>query len=468
MNTKELQDYTNEFWENEILDTLKTYIEIPNKSVDFDPDWEKNGYVDQALKLVVDWLEKHPVEGAEIKVDQIPGRTPIILIDVPGEADGNVLMYGHLDKQPEMEGWREGLAPWKAVMEGDKLYGRGGADDGYAIFSCICALSALKKFGQKHPPVKILVEFSEESGSKDLEVYVEKYKDFIGDVSLVIALDSSTGDYERFWITTSLRGMLRGNLRVEVLNEGVHSGNGSGIVPSSFRIARELLERLEDSKTGRVLLEDLHAEIPAVRAEQAASTGEALGAKVFGQFPTKDDLKPMADSPKELLLNQTWRPTLSYVGADGLPPNNNAGNVLRPYTDLKLSFRIPPTLDAKVVAQKLEEVLNANPPQGATVKATFPDADTGWHSPIMSDELDGLMHKASQEFYGHNALYRGEGGSIPFMGMLGDMFPQAEFVITGVLGPASNAHGPNEFLHVPYVKKLTACVTYILANYQKK
>jgi acetylornithine deacetylase/succinyl-diaminopimelate desuccinylase-like protein len=403
-----------------------------------------------------------------VEVIEHPGRTPIIWAEIPGagpRAGETVLLYGHLDKQPEMTGWDDDLGPWKPVLRGDKLFGRGGADDGYAIFGSLAAIQALQDQGAPHARCVVLIEACEESGSYDLPAYVDHLADRIGKPSLVVCLDSGCGNYEQLWCTTSLRGLAGGNFTVKVLEEGVHSGDASGVVPSSFRLLRQLLSRIEDADTGRILLEGLHAEVPADRLAQANKCAEVLGSAVFDKFPFLPGMTPMAEDLTELVLNRTWRPALSVTGVDGMPPLASAGNVLRPQTAVKLSLRLPPTLDGKVAGDLLKEALLRDPPNGAHVTLDLEKASTGWNAPAMSPWLEKAIDNASQEFYGRPSMYMGEGGSIPFMGMLGEKFPGAQFMITGVLGPHSNAHGPNEFLHIPMGKKVTASVARVIAEH---
>lgn len=455
----------DEFWDREILPALIDYIKIPNLSVAFDANWQANGHMNRARRLAVDWLQAHPIPGWTLHDLGIPGRTPLLLLDIPGDLDKTVLIYGHLDKQPEMEGWHDGFGPWTPVLEDGRLYGRGGADDGYALFAAIAALKALE--GRKRPRVVILVEFSEESGSPDLPPYLESHAHLIGKPELVIALDSGAGDYERLWSTISLRGLVSCIVDVKVLTESAHSGIASGIVPSSMRIMRQLLDRLEDPATGDIRLPEFHAEIPVQRQKQAKAAAAILGSGVLESFSVAPSLRPVSDDPAELLLNNTWRPTLSVVGQDGMPPLKSAGNVLRAHTAFKLSFRLPPTVDSLKAQDIIRRVLTADPPYGAEIGVEFEQAGTGWDAPALAPWLEQATSEASQTFYGHDAAYLGLGGSIPFMGMLGERFPDAQFLITGVLGPKSNAHGPNEFLHIPYAKKLTACVAYIVARYSE-
>jgi len=463
MNTSDLAAAISRSWNDSIVPQLVDYIRIPAKSPHFDPQWEANGHIERVVRLAEAWVRQQPVRGLALEIVRLPGRTPLLYFDVPGVGERTVLLYGHLDKQPEMTGWREGLGPWEPVIEDGRLYGRGGADDGYAVFASLAAIAALQAQGIPHAHCVGMIEACEESGSYDLPAYLDLLAPRMGRVDFVIGLDSGCGDYERLWATTSLRGIAAGTLTVDVLTEGVHSGDASGIVPSSFRIARKVLDRLEDAATGRVLPEAFHAVIPDERARQAKQAAQIMGGTVTSKYPFAGGTQPMVADHAEAVLNRTWRPALSVVGADGLPPIADAGNVLRPRTSLKLSLRIPPTVDGEAATRVMKKVLEADPPHGATVRFEADQGATGWNAPATAPWLEGALDAASRTFYGKAPAAMGEGGTIPFMAMLGKHFPAAQFLITGVLGPKSNAHGPNEFLHIPYATKLTACVASIMA-----
>lgn len=469
MDASKVDRYVGEKWDDEIVPQLVEYIRIPNKSPMFDADWVQHGYMDDAVKLMERWAKAQAIPGMQVEVVRLEGRTPLIFIDVPASNGGSnedcVLLYGHLDKQPEMTGWDADLGPWKPVIKGDRLYGRGGADDGYAIFGSLAAIMALQEQKLPHARCVVLIEACEESGSYDLPAYVDHLADRIGKPSLVVCLDSGCGNYEQLWCTTSLRGLTGGNFTVKVLSEGVHSGDASGIVPSSFRLLRQILSRIEDENTGRILIEGLHVDIPTERLAQAKEAARVLDTAVFDKFPFLPGMKPMADELAELVLNRTWRPALSVTGVDGMPPLSSAGNVLRPHTSVKLSLRLPPTMDGKKAGELLKQELMRDPPNGAQVTLDLEKASTGWNAPAQSGWLTKAIDASSREFFGQPAMYMGEGGTIPFMGMLGEKFPGAQFMITGVLGPHSNAHGPNEFLHIPMGKRVTACVSRVIAEH---
>ncbi|HXG58757.1 MAG TPA: M20 family metallopeptidase [Thermoanaerobaculia bacterium] len=467
MNPTETRQLVDQKWDESILPAIQDYIRIPNQSPLFDPDWRASGHMHRAVALARRWVEQQGIRGLRLEVKEIEGRTPLIFMEVEGDPRSTVLMYGHLDKQPAMVGWEEGLGPWTPVLRDGCLYGRGGADDGYAIFATIAAIRALQAQKTAHSRIVVVIECCEESGSVDLPAYIDLLSDEIGTPRLVICLDSGCGNYEQLWMTTSLRGSIVGNLHVEVLTEGVHSGDASGIVPSSFRIIRILLDRLEDARTGELVPEWLSVEIPRERIDEARRIAAALGNDVWDKFPFAPGVQPVTKDLVQLLLNRTWRPALSYIGQAGMPDLVQGGNVLRPKTSVKLSLRIPPSLDATNLEQRLKDLLEADPPYGARVTFEAEKGGGGWVAPDIAPWLEESVARASQTYFGRPPMTMGEGGSIPFMGMLGARYPQAQFLVTGVLGPRSNAHGPNEFLHIRTAKNVTACVAQVLADEQR-
>jgi len=469
-------------WDDDIIHRLEDYIRIPAKSPAFDADWEKNGFIDTVLWDAAAWVMAQKVKGLTLEIIRLEGRTPVLFFEVPastGAADSartasqqTVLMYGHLDKQPEFTGWRSDLGPWTPKYEDGKLYGRGGADDGYAVHASIAAIQALKSQQVAHPRIVGLIETCEESGSYDLLPYIDALRTRLGEVALVICLDSGAGNYDQLWLTSSLRGMASGVLKVEILTEGVHSGDASGLVPSSFRIMRQVLDRLEDSATGRLLPASFHCEVPADRLRQAQATAAILGDELYKRFPwahydcggASTFALPTTTDPLQALLNRTWAPTLSVTGAEGFPDFKNAGNVLRPYTAFKLSLRLPPLIDAGTAVQQLKTLMEDNAPYQARVTFEGESSATGWNAPSTAPWFEQALNGASQDYFGAPCGYIGQGGTIPLMSMLSKGFPKAQMMVCGVLGPKSNAHGPNEFLHVPYAKKLTAAVAQVIAQ----
>ena len=464
MDLQRLRASIDRVWDESILYRLQAYIRIPNKSPHFDPLWEKNGHMESAVQLMADWCRTQAVPGMRVEVRRLPGKTPLLLVDIAGDLPGCILLYGHLDKQPEFTGCSPGLGPWEPGLRDGKLFGRGGADDGYAVFSSLAAIAALK--AQKVPLARcvLLIEACEESGSVDLPAHLDSLGETIEYPSLVVCLDAECGDYDRIWCTTSLRGNITGRLQIRVLTEGVHSGMATGIAATPFRIAQQLLARIEDPATGELLLDELRVVIPDDRRTQISATAEVLGTTVAGKLPWAPGVRPIAAEPAELIANSTWRATLAVTGADGLPPVASAGNVLLPEVALKVSLRVPPTCDAARAAAAVRAAFERDPPYGARVNFESDPATDGWNAPTFAPWLEQSIARASQAVYGRAAMNAGCGGTIPFMGMLGRRFPRTQFFITGVLGPHSNAHAPNEFLDVEYVKKLTACVSMVLAD----
>lgn len=460
-----IYDFVCQQWQDEIVSSLSDYIKIPNKSPHFDAKWQEHGHMDKAVAHIAHWCLAHAPKEMNLEVVRLENRTPLIFIEIPGQIDSTVLLYGHLDKQPEMSGWNDDLDPWKPVLKNGRLYGRGGADDGYSAYASLTAIRALEAQGIPYPRCVLIIEACEESGSYDLPYYIELLKERIGKPSLVICLDSGAGNYEQLWMTTSLRGNIVGELSVELITEGVHSGNASGIVADSFRVARQLINRIEDEHSGEIKIPQLHCDIPEERVKQARQCADALGDEVYSEFPWHDGVMPVGTDKAELILNRTWRPALTVTGADGFPSIANAGNVMRPLTSLKLSMRLPPLVNPKDAAAALQKALTTAPLYHAKVDFRVDDGSAGWNAPVLSDWLAKAADDASKAYYGKPAAYMGEGGTIPFMGMLSDQFPAAQFMITGVLGPHSNAHGPNEFLHIDMFQKLTSCVSYVLRSF---
>ena len=480
LNTTQALAHVSQAWDGDIVQRLSDYIAIPAKSPMFDADWLAHGYLETVVRNTAQWIEAQKLEGLVLEVVRLPGRTPVIFFEVAatrntlaGASEQTVLMYGHLDKQPEFSGWRKDLGPWTPKYEDGKLYGRGGADDGYAAYAAIAAIAALKDQKVAHPRILGLIETCEESGSYDLLPYVDALRTRLGDVGLVVCLDSGAGNYDQLWLTNSLRGMASGVLRVEVLTEGVHSGDASGVVPSSFRVLRQVLDRLEDSATGRLLPGIFHCDVPPERLAQARATADILGDELYKRFPWAhydcggaiQSVLPTTTDPLQALLNRTWMPTLSVTGAEGFPAMKDAGNVLRPFTAFKLSLRLPPLVEAATAVQALKALLEDNAPYQAKVTFETSGGATGWNAPDTAPWFEQALNDASQAHFGAGCGYIGQGGTIPLMNMLSRGFPKAQMMVCGVLGPKSNAHGPNEFLHVPYAKKLTAAVAQVIARF---
>lgn len=457
-------EYLEKEFDSTIIPTLCEYIKIDNLSPNFDPEWATNGKAEKAAKLLLDWALSKNVKGLKGELLKLEGLSPLIHLEIESNGgDGTIFMYGHFDKQPHFTGWLEGTGPCKPVIIGDLLYGRGGADDGYAIFSSLMAIKAIQDFGLKHGKVNIIIEGSEESGSPHLMQYIDHLKEKIGTPDLLVCMDSGCKDYERLWITTSLRGMVMKDLTVECLEESVHSGLGTGHGPDSFTVIRQLLDRIEDSKTSRVI-DDFQVNIPESKYVEGKQVADILG-KGFSLVKLKDGVNYITDDLSELYLNGTWRSTLCVVGQTGLPQHDLAGNVLRDKTSVRLSMRLPPTKDPKEASQKLTELLTKDPPYNSIIKVVGKSKGHGWAANEFTDKLKNSLSKSSFSFWGKDSQTVGEGGSIPFINSLAQKFPKSEFLVLGVLGPGSNAHAANETLNIPYCKKVTATLTHAVYEF---
>jgi acetylornithine deacetylase/succinyl-diaminopimelate desuccinylase-like protein len=456
-----------ESWKSSTLDALLAFVRLQSKSPAFDRDWEEHGMLKAALVAAARFgRERFP--GATFEILEEPGRTPCLFFEIEGTEGRNAssaLFYGHLDKQPESTGWAPGRSAFIPSIEDGRLYGRGAADDGYSVYSTLTALAALEEAGISRPRCYGIFETCEETGHEDLSHWLDRLRERCRNVRLLTVLDSTAGDYERLWVTTSFRGLLGATLTVRVLKNGVHSGNASGVVPDSFMIARRLLARVEDSATGSILLKEFHTEVPGERLLQLEKTAEILADQYKTEFPWACTPPcARAGNTRDILKLRSWTPQLAVIGAEGLPSIPNAGNVLRPCTSLRISFRIPPHVDGAKAKRALEEKILANPPFGAKVELTdFVIAD-GWDAKPETDWFRTSADKVSTEIVGKRAAYPSDGASIPIMNRFEELFPDAQFFITGVLGPESNAHGPNEMLHLPYVEKLTRAVARIVSQ----
>jgi len=463
-------------FEDVALPVLETYTTIPCLSPAFDAQWAENGAIDRAAELLAEFARERTFEAADVTIHRLDGRTPVLCIVIEATTDdeeseddrGTVVLYGHLDKQPPLGDWSEGLDPFIPVRRGNRLYGRGVADDGYSTFAALLSIEALEREGIPHPRCVVLIEASEESGSPDLDAYLDYLAPKLGAVELLICLDSGALSYDRLWVTTSLRGVINATVRIDVLDQGVHSGVGSGVVPSSFRVLRQLLDRIEDATTGSVLLEELHVDIPQSVLDAARATAEEFGDISLSALPLIEGLEPMGSNASDRILNRTWRPTLSITGVDGIPSTALAGNVLRPFTSVTLSLRLPPLVDANAALEALITTLTTTPPQGARISVSDTAAGQGWASPELAPWLETAVATASQSAFGRGPGFTGEGGSIPFLASLASRYPGVQFVATGVLGPHSNAHGIDEMLDLEMCVNVTNAVSAIVAAFSQR
>lgn len=452
------------FWDKEALPALMDFIRIPAKSTAFDSHWQEHGYLLQACEKSKAWIESVlPQARCEILTQK--DRTPCLFVDIAADGttrDNTIAFYGHLDKQPEAGGWAKGLGPWEPVIRNGKLYGRGAADDGYSLFAMVTAIVALKREQVPHPRIVGIFETQEESGSTDLPEYLKLLKDDIGNPAAFIILDNHCGDYERLWLSTSLRGVISGTLRVQSMHYGVHSGSYSGMVPDPFSIAQALVERLHDPITGFVKVSECHADIPKRRIEQLKKASDVLGDLVWNHAPFVEGVQTKHISNHEIFLQQTWKPALTVIGVDGMPKIEDAGNVVQGSVALRLSMRVPPMIDFEKAAQAVENELLRDPPYGCKVSWRYQENHEGWCASSDSEEFETLFSDASKQVFGQEAVMMGQGGSISIINTFERLFPGTSLILTGVLGPQSNAHAPNESLDLDYVVRLTQSLCYVL------
>jgi len=466
----DIETWIKEQIDKTLIPTLQDYVRIPNQSRAFDPDWQTDGMNLKVCEFAKKFAEAQQLENFTVEIIQEEGRTPCVLAILNDSSDSsNILMYGHLDKQPPLtDQWSPGLHPYDPVIKEDKLYGRGAADDGYAFFSSVLLLKGLQTFKATLGRVVLFFETDEESGSKDLVYFLEKSEQKVKTPDLVICLDSGCCDYDHWCLTTTLRGVMNFNMKVEVTKEGVHSGMASGIIPDSFRIGRKLLEQFESSENGQVFIQDLYVNIPDDKYKQAFDLIQEMGGKIDWKFPFLPGVKPTVEDGFKQYMNRIWMPQMTLIGMEGVPNVSNAGNVLRPYTTFGISVRLPPTLDKEKAKEAVTAFFNkVAKPYNAVVTIDFKGVGQGFNSPTFDPALKQVIDTAGEKAFGKPVLCYGEGGSIPFINELNSKYPKSQFIVTGVLGPESNAHGPDEFLHIPYLKKLACTLAGVIQNYKK-
>lgn len=451
-----------EAWRGDALEALADFVRLPALSPDFDAQWEQNGVLLRALEDAARWGKTHFPDGI-FEILSHPGVTPVLWVAIPGTRPGRpALFYGHFDKQPEAGTWSEGLAPFEPVLRDGRLYGRGTADDGYSFYAALTAARAMDEAGRTRPRIMGIFETREESGSGDLPHYLPEIAARTGRPSVLTVLDLGVQDKTRLWRTQSLRGVVTFTLRVDVLESGVHSGVTSGIVPSSFAVMRTLLDRLEDPATGQVKVRSMHVPEPVRHMPALRRLAELSGDALWRRFPWAGDTEPRSFDPLELLLKNGWQPTLSILGAEGLPPVREAGALLRASTTLKLSFRIPPGADAEAAAREAVELVTTNVPSKARVTVSNLHAESGFEAPAGADWLDAAWARASEELFGASAEELFDGATIGILPKFVDAFGPCPFLCTGVLGTEDNAHAPDESVSLTYLTKLTCAVAAML------
>lgn len=462
LKTDNLLDQISEDFDRQALPSLKEFVRIDNLSPAFDPGAHRKEKTFSAVSHVKEWIGRHTPDGTSIQVLTKVEESPLLLVDVPGTGAGTVMIYGHLDKQPPMTGWRNGLHPYKPVIEGTKMYGRGAVDDGYAPYSSILAINQLRRHDLDHPRCILVLETSEESNSIHLEPYFPDIMKLIGTPDLVICLDSACGDYDRLWYTNALRGAVIGVLTVRALETPVHSGSGGCVVPSALGIAFELLSRVCKPAAGVMTLPSFQAQIPQEAEQSARAAAAILGDGFKEELGLLDKVAAVAHDGEQAIINGVWKGSMSVTGIDGVPSIEEAGNVVLPEVRLKLSTRVPPGCDSRTCADEMSRVLTSDVPYGASANFEIKAQSDGWKMRPLPDWLRNSLDSSSSEFFGAPAVGYGIGGSIPFVNPLDELFEDTPILVTGLIGPEANAHGPNESLDLPAARKITACLARVL------
>lgn len=486
----------DKFWKSSIKSDFEQFVRIESITPQYvmGSTAEKLKGICEALNLAMDWVNKQSDLNATLTAGIPQGSpcaanqahetvetdaahlTPILLIQIPGtapEGSGSVLMYGHWDKQAiaDVKAWNEPkgsmkTGPFQPNIANGRLYGRGTADDGYALFFSIAAIQALRANGIPYPTVNFILDFDEEGGSVNLERYLEKFSFKIGTPDLCITLDSGAGDYNRIWNTTTERGIVTGTLTVKVLTDSVHSGDGSGIIPNPQRIMRHLLSRLEDPVTGKILPSEFQVEVPATYLADVFSQATNIVPSTIKGFPWFGYATTAASNPVELILNRIWRAGLAVTGVDGLPSTAAANNVVVGSVSYQLSLRLPPPLRIDEVQRQLKDLFEKDPPYGATVTYDYEGAPAanGWMSPPQPRWLSEAIDQASQVLFQQPSAPLGDGGTQPVLAILKEKFKETLFFASGVAGPGNNEHAANENLNIKYAEQLSACEAYVLSQ----
>ncbi|CAD8186262.1 unnamed protein product [Paramecium pentaurelia] len=446
------------FTRDQILPSLADFVRIPNLSPQFDPQWQDNGLLDKASNHIVSWIEQQKIPNCKVEMLSIQGAPKAIHVSIKAQNPITVFYYGHYDKQPHFPGWRDGFGPTIPVIEGHRMFGRGVADDGYAPYAAIAALQTLLSQGLEHPTIEMLFEGEEESGSNFLMQYFDLLE--LKRVDIMVALDSGSGDYERLWLTSSLRGSMKIDLCVKVLESPINTDDG-GNVPQALNIIRVLLNRLEDPVTGQVH-KSLQTIIPADRYEECLQSADLV------QIEFSRQCDKMESCRVKQYINRNWKPAVSYIGQDGFPSTRKMIDQIIPELIIRLSIRLPPNKCAKEAANFVKQLLEKDPPFNANVTANIIAAGSGLNLKSFSPKLKDILNTASKLFFnGNESRVFHEGASIPFLNQLNQRSPQAEFLVLGVLGPDSNAHGANEMLDLNYMKGLIGCLAYTMNQFIK-
>ena len=472
MDTELLKKYVDKQFTLNILPNLMNFIRIPNLSPLFDPNWKTNGYLFKAANLIVSYAKSLNIKNAEINLLQDSGHTPMVFIEIPASRKNDnrtVIFYGHYDKQPYGTGWDKDKSPTNPVIVDGRLYGRGSADDGYASFSILTAIKTCQEFNCLMPRICCLFEGAEESTDADLKYYFDKLIPILGDnVVAFIPLDSGCPDYDRLWMANSLRGIVDIDVNIQTLDQESHYGpEASGIIAENLFLMRKIYDGLVDSTNGEFKLEEFKIaedKIPAIVMEQMQKEIEIVGDNFIKNIPLYEGVSPLKTDVKELMINNRWKPSCFILGIDNCPKTEDRGFGVSSGINVRMSIRIPPTVDKNKAIEALKKALSDNIYFGAQVKLGYLDYGEGVLLANMSNKVKNILNKASLEFFGNESVFTGVGGSIPFIGYFQSKYPNTDIICTGIVGSDSHEHGPNENLNIEACKKMVCVLCYFLSK----
>lgn len=470
MDKKSFEKYIEKMFTYNILPNLMDFIRIPNLSPAYDYNWKTNGLLLKAANLIISYAKSLNIKNAEINLIQDKGYTPLIFIDIPSSRENDnrtVLFYAHFDKQPYGTGWDEDKEPTKPVIINGRLYGRGSADDGYASFSILTAIKACQEHNCPMPRICIIFEGAEESTDEDLTYYFDKLLPIIGEnVIAFIPLDSGCSDYERLWITNSLRGVVDFDIKITSLDNDCHFGpEASGRVAENLFLLRKALDGVVDTTTGEILIDEFFVkEIPTSIEKEMDKEIEIVGDKFFDDIPLYDGVKPLKSDVKEAMINNRWKPSISILGVDNCPKIEDNGFGVSKSINVRLSMRLPPGINGNNAMNALKKVINNNSYFSAKFEFGYMSLAEGWCLSDISERTKNVLNKASLEYFGKEIVFKGAGGSIPFITYFQTKYPKADVICTGILGADSFEHGPNENLNIEACKKMILILCYFLSE----
>lgn len=445
------QRYVNEQMSS-ALTTLAELVAIPSVSWDsFDP--AEGVRCAQAVKDYAAQLEFF--ESIEILTASLPSGTeqgrPAVLARRPARNGApTVLLYAHSDVQPPGDSQEWQTDPFVATRIGDRIFGRGAADDKAGIVSHVESIRALLKLQpDTNLGFVLFVEGEEEAGSPSFEAFLETYKEQLK-ADVIIVADSTNYTAETPALTVSLRGNVTINVTVRTLDHALHSGMFGGAVPDAFLAFNSVISSC--------YAEDGSCVIPGIQGYDM-KTPPYTEAQVRAESGVLENVQLIG---RGTILNRLWNePTLTVTGMD-IPPVSEASNTLLPSVRARLSLRIPPNVDATVAAENIIQFLHEHVPFGAEL--TCDDVNVGQGYQVADDEASEQVREAMALAWSAKVVDIGVGGSIPFIASFAEAFPAASVLVTGVEDPDSRAHSPNESLHVGAFEKAIVAQTLFLSS----